>query len=58
MFNQVEQLRKSNGNPVEMFKEISKNYKPEQMEKFWEKVSQFGIPNESIQKFQNEIAKK
>lgn len=58
MFNQLEQLRKSNGDPFKLFKELSSNYSTEQMEVFWKNVSQFGIPSESIQKFQNEIAKK
>ena len=31
MFQFLEQARKNNSNPQEIFKEITKNYKPEQM---------------------------
>lgn len=58
IFNKLEQLRKSNGDPIKLFKEISGNYKPEQMQQFWNKVSEFGISNETIQKFKNETEKK
>lgn len=57
MFNQVEQLRKNNGNPMELLKQVTRNYDNVQMENLWQKVKQFGIPDEAIQQIQNEIKK-
>lgn len=48
MFNQYEQLRKNNGNPNELFKQITNGYSPEQMEKFYAQAKQFGIPDDVI----------
>ena len=58
IFNQVEELRKNNGNPVEMLKKVTSGYNDNQMEGFWQKVKQFGVPDETIQQVQQEIAKK
>ena len=35
MFNMINQAQKNQSNPQEIFKEITKNYKPEQMEKIF-----------------------
>ena len=58
IFNQIEQLRKNNGNPMELFKQVTSNYNDEQMNNLWKNVKQFGIPDEAIQQFQNQIQKK
>lgn len=50
MFNMIEQARKNNNNPEELFKEITKNYKPEQMEQIFNKAKQFGIGDDIISK--------
>lgn len=44
----VEQAQKNNGNPVEMFKEITKGYSPEKMESFYKQVEQMGFPTDLI----------
>mgnify|MGYP006908889973 CR=1 FL=1 len=48
MFNMIDQARKNNNNPEELFKEITKNYKPEQMEQIFNKAKQFGIGDDII----------
>lgn len=58
MFQMVEQARKNQKNPMEMFKEVTKNYSPEQINAIYDKARQFGVPNEVIQQFQLEIEKK
>lgn len=58
VFNQVEQLRKNNSNPMEMLKQVTGNYDNKQMEGLWQKAKQFGVPDETIQQVQQEIAKK
>lgn len=50
MFQMLEQARRSNNNPEELFKEITKNYKPEQMEQIFNKAKQFGIGDDIISK--------
>lgn len=57
VFNQVEQLRKNNGNPMELLKQVTGGYNNAQLESFWKKVKQFGVPDEAIQQIQNEIKK-
>ena len=50
MFQFLEQAQKNKSNPEEIFKEITKNYKPEQMEQIFNKVKQFGIGDDIIGK--------
>lgn len=50
MFNMIDQARKNNNNPEELFKEVTKNYKPEQMEQIFNKAKQFGISDDIISK--------
>ena len=44
MFQFIEQAKKNNNNPQELFKEITKGYKPEQMEQLYNKAKMMGIP--------------
>lgn len=50
MFNMIEQAQKNQSNPQELFKEITKNYKPEQMERIFNQAKQFGIGDDIINK--------
>lgn len=50
MFNMIEQAQKNQSNPQELFKEITKNYKPEQMERIFNQAKQFGIGDDVINK--------
>ena len=52
-FQFLEQARKNNDNPQEIFKEITKNYKPEQMNDLFDKAKQFGIGDDVIDKLKN-----
>jgi hypothetical protein len=44
----IDQARKNNNNPEQLFKEVTKNYKPEQMEQIFNKAKQFGIGDDII----------
>jgi hypothetical protein len=55
MFQFLEQARKNNNNPMDLFKQVTKNYSPEQMNSLFEKAKQFGINDDIIQQVQNEI---
>lgn len=48
MFQLVEQARKNNGNPMDIFKQITSKYKPEQLENLFSRAKQIGVPEEYI----------
>lgn len=50
MFQFLNQAQKQKSNPQELFKEITKNYKPEQMENIFNRARQFGIGDDVINK--------
>lgn len=50
MFQFLNQAQKQKSNPQELFKEITKNYKPEQMENLFNRARQFGIGDDVINK--------
>ena len=50
MFQFIEQAQKNKSNPQEIFKEITKDYKPEQLENIFNKARQFGISDDIINK--------
>ncbi len=48
MFQFIEQAQRNKSNPQELFKEITKNYKPEQIENIFNRAKQFGIGDDVI----------
>lgn len=50
MFQMVSQAQENKSNPEELFKELTKNYKPEQIEQIFNKARQFGIGDDVINK--------
>ena len=50
MFQMISQAQKNQSNPEELFKQITKNYKPEQMNMIFERAKQFGIGDDVINK--------
>lgn len=50
MFQFIEQAQKNKSNPQELFKQITKDYKPEQIENIFNKARQFGIGDDVINK--------
>jgi hypothetical protein len=53
VFQFLEQARANQSNPQEIFKEITKDYKPEQMNALFDKARQFGIGDDVIDKLKN-----
>lgn len=51
MFQMLEQAQKNQTNPEELFRNITKDYKPEQMERIFNQARQFGVSEEIINKF-------
>lgn len=58
MFQLLEQAQKNQNNPMDMLKEVTKNYTPEQMSGLFEKAKQFGVPDDVLKQAQNEIKAK
>lgn len=50
MFQMISQAQNQKSNPEELFKEITKNYQPEQLEMIFNKARQFGIGDDIINK--------
>lgn len=49
--NQIEELRKSNGNPQELLNQITGNYTPEQKQQFMKFANGFGFTEEQLKEF-------
>lgn len=54
MFQFLEQARKNNNNPMDLFKQVTSNFSSEQMTNLIEKAKEFGIPDNVLQKIQSE----
>lgn len=54
-FQMVEQMRRNNGNPMELFKQVTGNFTPEQMNGFFTQAKNIGFPQELLQQVQNGI---
>lgn len=49
--NQIEELRKNNGNPQELLNQITSNYTPEQKQQFMKFANGFGFTEEQLKEF-------
>ena len=58
MFQFLEQAQKNQNNPMELLKQVTKDYTPEQRNNLFAKAKQFGIPEDVLNKAQNEIETK
>lgn len=54
MFALINQASQNNTNPIDLFKQITSNYTPEQMQGLFSRAEQFGVPKEVLEKLQNE----
>lgn len=48
---QIEELKKNNGNPNELIKQITGKYTPEQMQKFRQFANGFGFTDEQLTQY-------
>ena len=55
IFQMVDQARRSNGNPIELFKQVTNGYKPEQLEGIFNKAKQMGVPDDYINQIKEGI---
>ena len=57
-FQMLEQARKNNNNPMELLKQVTQNYTPEQVNGLFERAKKFGIPDDVLEQTRNEIGNK
>lgn len=57
MFQFLEQARKNNNNPMELLKQVTQNYSPEQINGLFERAKQFGVPNDVLEQAQKGLNK-
>ena len=53
MFQIVEQAQKNNTNPMELFKQVTKGYSPEQMQNLMNQARNMGFPEDVLKQIQN-----
>ena len=58
MFQMLEQARKNNNNPMELLKQTTKDYSPEQINGLFERAKQFGISDDILNQARKEIIQK
>ena len=51
MFQQVQNLQKSQSNPQEFLNQIMSKYTPEQLNQFRQYANNFGVSNEQLDKY-------
>ena len=50
MFQMLEQAQRNQSNPQKIFKEVTKDYKPEQLDQIFNQARMFGISDDIINK--------
>jgi len=53
MFALINQASQNNTNPMELLKQVTSNYTPEQMQNLLSRAEQFGVPKDVLNKIQN-----
>lgn len=55
MYQMINQAKESQNNPMEIFKSITSNYTPEQMDAFYNQAEKMGFSNELIEQVKEGI---
>lgn len=58
MFQVVNQIKQNNGNPMDLFKQVTSKYTPEQMDSLFNRAKQMGVPDDVLEQAQKEIKEK
>ena len=53
LFQVVKQAQRNNGNPMDLFKQVTNCYTPEQMTNLFDKARQMGVPDEVLKQIQD-----
>ena len=55
LFQQIEQLKRNGGNPIEVFKQVTRGYTPEQMDNFFNRVKNMGFSDDLINQLKDGV---
>lgn len=55
MFQMLEQANQSQGNPMDLLKQVTGNYTPQQMQNFYMVAQNMGFPNEILTEIQSQM---
>lgn len=55
LFQMVEQAKQNQNNPMELFKQVTSKYTPEQMNSFYTQAEQMGFSKDLINQVKNGI---
>ena len=53
MYQLLNQAKQNNVNPNDLFRQLTQNYTPQQMQNLFSNAQQMGFPNEILQQLQN-----
>lgn len=57
MYKMLEETKKNQNNPMDLLKEVTKNYTPEQMNNLFEQSKKFGVPEDMIKQIEKDFKK-
>ena len=55
IFQMIEQARVNQNNPIELFKQVTSKYSPEQMDNFYKQAKNMGFSDDLINEVKNGI---
>lgn len=55
MFQIIEQASQNQNNPMDLLKQVTGNYTPEQMKNFYSTAQMIGCPNDVLKQIQSEL---
>ena len=55
MFQIIEQASRNQSNPMDLLKQVTGNYTPEQMKNFYSYAQMMGCPNDVLNQVQNQL---
>ena len=55
MYQIIEQANQNQSNPMDLLKQVTGNYSPEQMKNFYMVAQNMGFPNEVLTEIQNQM---
>ena len=55
MFQMLEKAQQSKSNPMELFKQVTNKYTPEQMQNLMNTAKQYGVPDDVIKQINSGI---
>jgi len=58
MFQFLEQAKQNQNNPMDLFKQVTNGYSPQQMQGLFDRAKQMGVPDEYLEKVKSDISTK